>query len=159
MGITVKLTNEPDWSSSATSMLAEFDLEVPGWADAAGKRALMAAGLFGNSEKYQFVHATRVHPLYFSFPYTREDDITIELPAGWQVSSVPAPKSKDLKVLVYALAVENKGQALHIKRSVLLDLGVLAAKYYDSVRDFFQDVRAGDEEQIVVLRAPAKPKT
>ena len=159
VGITVKLTNEPDWSSSATSMLAEFDLEVPGWADAAGKRALMAAGLFGNSEKYQFVHATRVHPLYFSFPYTREDDITIELPAGWQVSSVPAPKSKDLKVLVYALAVENKGQTLHIKRSVLLDLGVLAAKYYDSVRDFFQDVRAGDEEQIVVLRAPAKPKT
>jgi hypothetical protein len=157
-GITVKLTNEPDWSSSAPTMVAEFDLEVPGWADAAGKRALMAAGLFGNSEKYQFVHATRVHPLYFSFPYTRLDDITIELPSGWQVSSVPAPKNnKDMQVLVYTLAVEGKGQSVNIKRSVLLDLTLLGAKYYDSVRDFFQDVRAGDEEQIVVLRGPAKP--
>jgi len=36
---------------------------------------------------------------------------------------------------------------------------VLAVKYYGTVRDFFQDVRAGDEQQIVVARGPlaAKP--
>jgi hypothetical protein len=157
-GITVKLTNEPDWSSSAPTLVAEFDLQVPGWADAAGKRALMAVGLFGNTEKYQFTHAVRVHPLYFSFPYMRLDDITIELPVGWQVSSVPAAKSNDLTVLTYTVAVENKGQSVHIKRSVLLDLSVLQAKYYDTVRDFFQSVRVGDEEQIVLLRSPAKAR-
>jgi len=30
-----------------------------------------------------------VHPLYFTFPFQTEDDITIELPAGAQVTSLP----------------------------------------------------------------------
>ncbi len=158
MGITVKLSNEPDWKSSAPSMVAEFELEVPGWADAAGKRALLAPGLFGNSEKSRLVHATRVHPLYFSFPYLHQDDISIELPAGWQVSSVPAAKNLDRKSLVYTLTTDSSGQMLHLKRSVQLYLTVVQVKFYDQVRDFFQSVRAGDEEQIVLTRDTAKPK-
>lgn len=159
VGITVKLGNEPDWSSSSTTLVAEFDLEVPGWGDSAGKRVLMAPGLFANSDKSRFVHATRVHPLYFYFPYLDQDDISIELPPGWQVSSVPAAKNVDKKALIYTLVTEGNGQMLHIKRSVQLHLTVVQTKFYDQVRDFFQAVRAGDEEQIVLTRAAPKPKS
>lgn len=158
VGITVKLVNEPDWSSSATTLVAEFELEVPGWAESAGKRVLLAPGLFASSEKSRFVHATRVHPLYFAFPYLLQDDISIELPAGWQVSSVPAAKNIDRKALVYTLATESSGQKLQIKRAVQLHLTLVQSKFYDQVRDFFQAVRAGDEEQIVLAREAAKPK-
>ena len=159
VGITVKLSNEPDWASSAPTLVAEFDLEVPGWAEIAGKRVLLAPGLFGNSEKFQFVHAVRVHPLYFTFPYLRHDDISIELPAGWQLSSVPTAKSDDRKILVYTLATDSSGQTLHVKRAVMVHLTLVQVKYYDQVRDFFQGVRAGDEEQIVLTREPARPKS
>ena len=158
-GITVKLSNGPDWESSSTSMVAEFEFEVPGWADAAGKRALLAPGLFANVEKSKFVHATRVHPLYFNFPYLHQDDISIELPAGWQVSSVPAARNIDRnKAMVYTLSSEGSGQMLHIKRAVQLHLTLVQTKYYDQIRDFFQEVRTGDEEQIVLTRDPGKPK-
>jgi hypothetical protein len=32
-----------------------------------------------------FDHAERLHPIYFEFPASRVDDVTIDLPAGWQV--------------------------------------------------------------------------
>jgi hypothetical protein len=43
-GIDVDLTNSPDWSSSAPTLVAEFDVKVQGWASAAGHRALIPWG-------------------------------------------------------------------------------------------------------------------
>jgi hypothetical protein len=37
----------------------------------------------------------------------------------------------------------------------MVDLSLLEVKYYPSLRNFFQQVRTGDEEQIVVLQAAA----
>src|SRR5208282_2670637 len=37
-GSEVELTNKPDWTSSETPLVAEFDLKIPGWASGAGRR-------------------------------------------------------------------------------------------------------------------------
>jgi hypothetical protein len=55
--INVELTNKPDWTSSSSPLVAEFDLKVPGWVSGAGRRALMPVGLFGATEKHLFDHA------------------------------------------------------------------------------------------------------
>jgi hypothetical protein len=154
-GIEVSLTNTPDWNSSDPTLVAEYDLKVPGWAAAAGQRALMTVGLFGGSQKHTFEHAVRIHPLYFSFPHQSEDDVTIDLPAGWQVSSVPQARSTDLKVVNYKVAVEKVSGSLHLTRELSVKLLVLESKFYDSLREFFQTVRTGDEEQIVISRSKA----
>ena len=44
----------------AYAQTAEFNLKVPGWLSAAGKRALLPTGLFGASEKHMFEHASRI---------------------------------------------------------------------------------------------------
>src|SRR5205807_2181439 len=88
-GLEVELTNQPDWSGSETPLMAEFDVKIPGWASSAGKRAMIPAGVFTASEKHIFEHANRVFAIYFEYPYEKVDDITIELPPGWHVSSVP----------------------------------------------------------------------
>ena len=36
-----------------------------------------------------FEHPERVHPIYFEYPRQKKDDLTVELPPGWQVASVP----------------------------------------------------------------------
>jgi len=157
-GISVRLLNTPDWSSSTPAMVAEFDLEVPGWAESAGRRALFAVGLFGGTEKHIFEHAARVQPLYFNFPYRDVDDVTIELPHGWQVSNVPAAKSIDKGALVYKVSSESNGTSLHMRRFFEVSAVIVAVKFYDVVRDFYQQLRAGDEEQVVVSRSPAPAK-
>jgi transglutaminase-like putative cysteine protease len=150
VGIEVELTNKPDWGSSSEKLVAEYDLKVPGWVSGAGKRALLPVALFGATEKRVFELSNRVHPIYFEFPFKKIDDVTVELPLGWQVSSMPPLKNQDSKAIVYTLKVENDKGTLHLSRTLNVDVLLLEAKVYPTLRAFFQIVRAGDEQQVVL---------
>jgi Domain of Unknown Function with PDB structure (DUF3857) len=150
VGSDVELTNTPDWSSSAPTLVAEFGMKVQGWASAAGHRALIPVGIFGAPEKHVFEHAARVHPIYFDFPTARTDDVTIELPLDWKVNSLPKGHSDAGKVCAYNTTYENKQGSLHLTRSLNIDTISLETKYYGALRKFFQVVRDGDEQQIVL---------
>jgi hypothetical protein len=150
VGIEVELTNQPDWGASETPLVAEFDVKIPGWASNAGRRALIPAAVFTAVEKHTFEHTNRVHPIYFEYPYEKVDDVTIELPAGWQVGSVPAGQDKDAHVISYTLKVEGAKNTLHLTRMLKVDFLILDPKYYPALRSFFELVRTGDEEQIIL---------
>jgi hypothetical protein len=153
VGVEVELSNRPDWDSATENLTAEYELTVPGWATAAGQRALLPVGLFSAPEKRSFQHATRIHPLYFSFPYRRADDVTIELAPDWRVSSVPKPCNEDQKSLVYSLSAQGGNGTLVVKRDLTVQMVLIDVKYYEAVLDFFQIVRAGDEGQVILLAA------
>ena len=148
--IEVDLANKPDWDSSESSLAPEFNLKVPGWAAGAGHRALVPVGLFSATEQHLFDHANRVQPIYFEFPFEKHDDITIDLPNGWQVSSLPAARKQDGHVVVYSSQVDNSKNALHLTRSLSVNFLFLESKNYPALRSFFQVVRTSDEEQIVL---------
>jgi hypothetical protein len=149
----VELTNHPDWSSSETPLVAEFNLKVTGWASNAGKRVLIPAAVFTAWEKHIFESANRTHAIYLDYPYEKADDVKIELPAGWQIGSLPAGKDKDVEVASYTLAVEGGKDTLHLTRKLRADYMQLKASSYSSLRNFYESVRTGDEEQIVLQPA------
>jgi hypothetical protein len=148
--IDVELTNKPDWTSSAPELVAEYSLKVPGWVAGAGKRALMPVGLFSAPEKNLFEHAGRVHSVYFHYPYRKIDDISVQLPLGWKQGSLAKPVNQDVKAAAYTLKVEDQGGNLHLTRSIRSDLLMLPKENYSALRAFFQLIRTGDEEQIVL---------
>jgi transglutaminase-like putative cysteine protease len=155
-GIEAKLTNTPDWTGSETPLVAEFEVSVPGWAAGAGSRALMPMGLFSRSEKHMFEHSARVHPVYFGFPYRHVDDITIELPQGWQTSAVPKARAIDINVTSYSSSAQATGGTLNIRREITLNTILVKVPHYPQLRDFYQAVRAGDEDQIVITPGASK---
>lgn len=148
-----ELSNTPDWSSSSTTLVAEFNVKVPGWASAAGRRTLLAVGLFGGGEKHVFESAVRVHPIYLNYPYLDADDVSIKLPAETQITGLPQPQNVDAKLCAYRLTAENKDSSLHLTRSLMIDFGLLDARYYPALRNFFQAVRNGDDQQVVLSAA------
>lgn len=154
VGCEVDLTKQPDWKSSAP-LVAEYTLKVPGWISAAGRRALLPVGLFTAPERRLFDHANRVHPVYFEFPFRRTDDITIDLPIGWQISSVPEPRKLDAKAITYNLEAKNDKGALHLNRDLNVDIVLLPEDKYSALRQVFQVVRTVDEEQVAL--SPAGP--
>jgi hypothetical protein len=146
----VALTNQPDWKSSSDSFVAVFDFKTEGWASPAGRQALIPVGLFGAPEKHLFEHADRVHPVYFEFPTEVRDDITINMPLNWLVKALPVEQNQNSKVIVYTMKVEDQKGTEHISRVLKLDILHLDVKYYGALRNFYQGVKSGDEEQIVV---------
>ena len=157
IGCEVELTKQPDWKDSASPFTAEYTLKVPGWISAAGRRALLPVGLFSAPEKHLFDHTDRVHPIYFQFPFQRSDDITIDLPLGWQISSVPEPRKFDAKAITYNLTAKNEKGALHLNRELVVDLVLLPQDKYSALRQIFQVVRTADEEQVAL--SPGGPTT
>jgi hypothetical protein len=150
VGIDVTLTNEPEWRSSDPQLVAEYDVRVPGWATSAGRYHLLTMGLFGAEDKHAFEPADRVQPIYFDFPYEHRDDVSVELPSGWRVSSTPQPQKSDRGALIYTDAAQSAGGELQLQRDLTVNLLLVGADHYDVIRDFFQTVRTGDEEQIVL---------
>ncbi len=149
--IEVELVNKPEWKDTSVPLVAEFTLRVPGWAMSAGKRALLATGLFSAAEKHVFDHAARTYPIYYEYPTLKVDDVTIELPAGWKVSSVPEALDRDLKAVAFSSKVESVKGKLHLTRSLRTDAMLLDTKYYSTVQSFYRMVRTTDEQQIVLL--------
>src|SRR5208283_4072524 len=45
-GSEAELTSQPDWGSSETPLVAEFNLKIPGWAASAGRRVVVPAAVF-----------------------------------------------------------------------------------------------------------------
>jgi Domain of Unknown Function with PDB structure (DUF3857) len=145
-----ELTNKPDWTSSEAPLVAEFNLKIPGWASNAGRRVVIPAAIFTAGEKDLFEHANRVHPVYFEYPHEKADDITVELPPGWEVNSVPPGHDKDGHIVHYTLKVEKSPGTIRLTRNLTIDLMILEQKYYGALQNFFQAVRSGDGEQIVL---------
>ena len=146
----VKLSNTPEWTNSATPLVADFDVKVPGWVSRSGKLALCSAGIFSGSEKHIFDSAERVHPIYFDFPAETVDDVLINLPAGWQVNNLPQPKDKNYRVVAYSLSAQGDKTSLRLSRKLDINNILFDTKYYGPIRTFFQEVRAGDSEQAVL---------
>jgi hypothetical protein len=78
------------------------------------------------------------------------DEINIQLPAGWQVGSVPKPVDQDAKAVQYTLKIDGSGSSLHFKRLLRSDLFIVPADKYGILRAFYQRVRTGDDQQVVL---------
>lgn len=146
----VKLVNTPEWGSTAAPLVAEFNLKVPGWVSRGGKLALCPVGLFGGTERHVFDHAERIHPIYFEFPAQRVDDVLLELPTGWRVSTLPKAQNQDYHVVAYSMGAQDNKTSFRLTRKLDINIVSMDTKYYGPIRSFFQGVRDVDGQQVVL---------
>ncbi len=146
----VKLENITGLTGTDPALKVEYSMEIPGYAMATGRRLLMPTSVFHVSRQHPFTHAQRKYPIYFGYPSQDVDDITIELPAGYQVESLPQGRKIGSNVMHYEVGRDSLGTKLHVRRNLSLDAFYFPADYYPSLRRFYDEVRTGDEEQAVV---------
>ncbi len=68
-----------------------FKVKVPGYASRTGKRIFLQPNVFERNSKPRFTAAARKYDVYIPYPYSEEDDVTIELPAGFALENADAP--------------------------------------------------------------------
>jgi hypothetical protein len=72
-------------------LVYKFKVRVPGYASRTGKRLFFQPNVFERSSKPRFTAGTRKHDVYFSYPFSEKDEITITLPNGFALESADAP--------------------------------------------------------------------
>jgi hypothetical protein len=153
-GARVTLQKLENMTNNADRITAIFDIEVPGFATLAGRRVLVPVSPLLGSEQHPFRHAQRKYPVCFPYPRREFDDIIVSLPAGMTVETRPAPHRGRDENFDYSLvcAVEN-GTKLHTQRDLVVKKNFFPVDQYAAVKSFFDQVRAGDEEQVVLATA------
>ncbi len=149
-GAIVKATDTQGWESPESPLVANFSIEVPSYASPAGKLFLVPACLFQTRANRAFAHPARKYPVYFPYSFTQLDYVSIKVPSGFSLESVPEHQDTSLKYARYQSDTQFHGTDLVYQRSLALNGIYFGPDKYPELKDFFGKVKTGDEQQAVL---------
>jgi hypothetical protein len=152
-GSVAQLLESASWTNPDEPLSATFKVRVPSFASSTSKRLLFASGLFESASKPLFVSAERKYAVHFDYPYRSIDDVQITLPADFEIESLPKTRLLQTDFSYYKSEGSANGTTLSMRRDFAIAGMAFPVKFYGPLRKFFQDVNAGDEEQVVLMAA------
>jgi hypothetical protein len=69
-----------------------FDIRIPGYAQRTGKRLFIQPAFFQKGLEPLFKTSERRYPIYFHYPWSEQDNVTIDLPKGYVLDNADAPQ-------------------------------------------------------------------
>jgi transglutaminase-like putative cysteine protease len=122
-----------------------FKVTVPGYATRTGKRLFIQPNVFERSSKPIFETTIRRYDIQFRYPYAEQDDIMIDLPAGYKLESADAPglmeDGQKISLDNIFIGVTKDGKTLVYKRNFYFgNKGLLAfpVKSYPALKQLFE---------------------
>jgi hypothetical protein len=156
-GSEVTLTKMPKWEDPNAPFVAEYKISGP-LAVAAGKRWMFTSQLFEVNDKPLFTASERVNPVYMEYPYWQIDEVHIALPANATVESLPPPDKNQLDFAIYRTEQKGEGESGILSiRDLAVNGLMIQTSEYKIFKDFYDKVKAGDEQQVLLKVASNAP--
>jgi hypothetical protein len=150
----IALTSTPDWEDATSPLIAQFHISCP-LAVAAGKRLMLAQHLFQVNEKSRFPAPNRTNGVYFHLPWQEADEVHMKLPAGMTVDSLAPDDTVKLPYAAYVVKQKQEAPGqIYSRRDLIMAQGVFMVSEYKQLKDFFDKVKA-DDDQTALVRAGA----
>jgi hypothetical protein len=150
-GAVIKMAASQGWETTGGPVVARFNVELPNYATLAGKRLLIPAFLFQLKQNQAFTHSQRKYPVYFPYPFTDTDTVSIKVPSGFTLESVPPAQDAKLAGTARYQNVSNfDGTQLVSQRQLAFNGIYFDLDKYSELKSFFGKVQAGDEQQAVL---------
>lgn len=137
-------------------VVLEYDVELPNAGSFAGSRTMIPLSIFHASDKNPFAPATRRAPVYFEYPWIEEEDVVLEVPAGYVVETMPNPTDINANVIVYTTRYVNGATLVQFHRKMTVDSMFVPREEYDKLRTVYSRITSTDQEQIVLRKAATK---
>jgi hypothetical protein len=150
-GAEFEITSTSGWEDASKPLHVEGTIRIPGFATAAGHRALLPVTFIEAAEPSYFLHEKRVNPIFFTYPYTKKDSLSIHVADGFKIESVPPEmKANPGAGFSYDIKATQASSAVTVDRQIVVDGMIFVVKYYPALRAFFNTVKTGDDKQIVL---------
>ena len=160
-GGSAKLLSAEGWTTTEGPLKARFEIQVANFGSKAGQRLLLPVGILHLSGQYPFSSTRRTNPVYLEYPWESYETVKLVLPPGIQMESLPPASKVERGPAVYqssAQKEEKQGNVLELKRFVKMGVYYVAAQQYPALREFYQQIRTGDEQQVVLKLVPRPDK-
>ena len=144
-------------------VVARYTVNIPGYAEVAGQRLVVAPGYFRRGVPPLFIAAERRYSLMWWNAWQEHDDIEIALPAGFALEQGTAPadvtEAGGLIDAKYSVGYSARRHTLIYKRDYSFGAGgrlLFAKESYPMFKSLFEDLNRSDTHS-VVLRPQSVP--
>lgn len=95
--------------------------------------------------------ATREQPVVLE-PYALDETVRINMPDGFKLDEMPDQIKLDTPFGSYSMSCEVKGGQLLFTRKLTQRAATIPVAQYETVRSFFQKIRAAEQSPVVLAR-------
>jgi hypothetical protein len=141
-----------------------YTLKIPRYAQRTGKRIFLQPAVFQQGLPPRFPAGLRRYPIYFRYPWSEADRVTIRLPQGYIAESPASPAVFEPgKMLRYECGFETSPDAGVVAFKRRLEIGREGRIYaeagnYQGVRHAFETIQERDSVSISVRQPTATPE-
>jgi Domain of Unknown Function with PDB structure (DUF3857) len=138
-----------------------YHVRVPGYAQRTGKRIFLQPAFFEHGLEPMFSGTDRKHMIYFHYPWSEEDEVTIDLPDGYALDSPDAPSAFSGGVVSEykpSAAISKDGKTLIYRRSFFFGGGgniLFSSSSYNQLKAYFENVHKQDNHAITLKQSAA----
>jgi hypothetical protein len=142
-------------------LIHAYHIRVPGYAQRTGKRLFLQPAFFQRGLKPLFSDSVRQYPVYFHYPWLEEDEVIIELPAGFSLDNADAPapfSGGPVGEYKATIGISKDGRTLHFKRSFFFGGGgniLFPVGAYPQLKNFFDVLNTQDSHTITLKQSAA----
>jgi len=136
-----------------------YHLRVPGYAQRTGKRLFVQPGVLARGTGPLFSATARKNEVYFHYPWSEQDHLTIELPEGFALDSpdAPAPITPEMTQRVceqkIKMAVTKDGHTLIYDRGFFFGGGgsiLFPVQTYPALKSLFDMIATANNHTITL---------
>src|SRR6185295_2938351 len=143
----------------------KYHIRVPGYAQRTGKRLFLQPEFFQHGIDPLFSGSVRKYPVYFDYPWSEEDSVMIEFPAGFTLDSADAPQPFSAgKISDYkgTMGVTKDGKQLVYNRKFFFGGGdaiIFPVETYSKLKTYFDLVHQADNHTLTLKQSAATAAT
>jgi hypothetical protein len=147
-----KVTNEKDIAKPLARL---FKFSSEDLVEEIGGKLYINPLLFFTMETNPFKVEERKYPVDFGFPRKDKNTVTIQIPEGYKVESLPSVLAIGLPdgLGVFKYQVKQVGNKIKVISLMQFNEGVIVPKYYQQLKEFFKQIVEKQTEKIVVVKA------
>lgn len=152
--VKVENVNDPE-----KPLRESFHIRVPGYAQRTGKRLFVQPAFFQFNEAPLFTASERKYPIMFRYPWAEDDDVTIDIPAGYDLDNAEAPHSLAFGPIgkyMVGLTLTTDRRKLHYARKLIFgDSGAVyfPVEGYPQVKFAFDQMHQQDGHVVTLKQA------
>ncbi len=142
-----------------------YHVRVPGYAQRTGKRLFLQPEFFQHGIGPLFSGSERKYPVYFDYPWSEEDVVTINLPSGFSLDNADAPapfSAGAISDYKGSMAITKDGRQMIYKRNFFFGGGniiVFPVDTYAKLKSYFDAVHTSDNHTITLKQSTTTAAT
>lgn len=132
-----------------------YHIKVKGYAQRTGKRLFFTPGYFEEGAQARFTEEKRELPVYFRYPWSEMDTVTIQLPSGYSMDHGDAPSPVSFAPIgqyVVQMSIDKSNKLTYTRRFVFGSDSLLLfdAKNYPTIKKIFDRIHDGDNHMLTL---------